>query len=505
MSLPRSSSPALIAAVAVSLGAAAPAAAQCCRTSSQKDRTQSIVDTAASAGKFKTLLAAARQAGLVDALSGEGPLTVFAPTDAAFAALPAGTVEGLLRPESRARLSAILTYHVASGRLDAAAVARQGAIGTLNGQRLPVDTARGVRVGGAEVIAADLQCTNGVIHVIDRVLLPSSDDLLATAAKAGSFTTLAAAVQAAGLAAALTGDGPLTVFAPTDEAFAKLPAGTVESLLRPENRAQLVAVLELHVVAGRVYSDQALEAGQATTLAGSSLPITSGPDGAAVGGARLVATDVQASNGVIHVIDSVLLPNDLESAAAPRATSRPVTEFDGADRLRWQIVNDTVMGGRSQSRFERTERDTFLFSGRTSLENNGGFASVRSVRAPLAVAGADGLEVRVKGDGRAYRLTLRTANSPDWVAYWADLPTRAGEWITVRIPFEAWAPTAFGRRLPGPALNRRAIDSVGFMLYDQQAGPFALEVDRIAAYRGEAAVPDQPSATPDTPPQRWFF
>jgi transforming growth factor-beta-induced protein len=276
--------------------------------------TKSIVATASAAGQFGTLLAAARAAGLVEALEGRGPLTLFAPTDAAFAKLPAGTVEGLLKPENKAALARILTYHVVAGDVRAEAVVKLTNATTLSGQRVDIRVGtegaeKGkVFVDAAEVVRTDIACTNGVTHVLDSVILPASQNLAEVASGAGTFKTLVAAARAAGLVEALTGDAPLTVFAPTDAAFAKLPKGTVESLLLPENKERLAAILKYHIVAGRVYSDQAVKLGSATTLQGGNLPIAATEKGATVGGAMITAVDIEASNGVIHVIDSVLLP-----------------------------------------------------------------------------------------------------------------------------------------------------------------------------------------------------
>lgn len=133
-------------------------------------------------------------------------------------------------------------------------------------------------------------------------------DIVDTAVAAGSFTTLAAALQAAGLVETLKGDGPFTVFAPTDEAFAKLPAGTVETLLKPENKAQLVAVLTYHVVPGKVTAADVAKLTSAETVNGQSVKIEVADGAVSVDGARVTATDIAASNGVIHVIDSVILP-----------------------------------------------------------------------------------------------------------------------------------------------------------------------------------------------------
>lgn len=133
-------------------------------------------------------------------------------------------------------------------------------------------------------------------------------DIVDTAVAAGSFNTLVAAVQAAGLVETLKGAGPYTVFAPTDEAFAKLPAGTVESLLKPENKAKLTAILTYHVVPGQVTSDQlAGKTLEATTVQGQKVAIDA-RSGVTVGGANVVSADIMTSNGVIHVIDSVMLP-----------------------------------------------------------------------------------------------------------------------------------------------------------------------------------------------------
>lgn len=284
---------------------------------------QDIVTTAVEAGSFKTLAAALKAAGLVETLQGKGPFTVFAPSDEAFARLPAGTVETLLKPENTPQLIAVLTYHVVPGKKMAADVVKTSAAVTVNGQRVDfrVD-GKDVKVDQARVVKADIACSNGVIHVIDQVLLPSSEGIPATASKAGTFKTLLAAAKAAGLVEALSAEGPLTVFAPTDEAFAKLPAGTVTSLLKPENKAQLAAILKYHVVPGRVYSTELLAAREAKTLHGGKLTATVTNGVAKVNGAGLIATDLDASNGVIHVVDAVLLPPAAPATGAQAAPAR---------------------------------------------------------------------------------------------------------------------------------------------------------------------------------------
>ncbi|MDG1187919.1 MAG: fasciclin domain-containing protein, partial [Ilumatobacter sp.] len=210
-----------------------------------------------------------------------------------------------------------------------------GAVGTLQGEEieLVVDD-NGVTVNGANVIAVDVEASNGVIHVIDAVLVPPSIDATAllvanameeeameeeaevgtivdVAVGAGTFDTLVAAVSAAGLAETLSGEGPFTVFAPTDEAFAALPAGLVDALLLPENEAALVAVLTYHVLGAEVPSSD-VATGAVGTLQGEEIELVVDDNGVTVNGANVIAVDVEASNGVIHVIDAVLVPPSVD-------------------------------------------------------------------------------------------------------------------------------------------------------------------------------------------------
>ncbi len=137
-------------------------------------KAKDIVDTAVGAGQFETLVAAVKAAGLVDTLKGDGPFTVFAPTDAAFAALPEGTVENLLKPENKDQLIAILTYHVIPGKVMSGDIAgKTASVATVQGSKLSIDATDGVRVDNATVTAADIETSNGVIHVIDTVVLPN--------------------------------------------------------------------------------------------------------------------------------------------------------------------------------------------------------------------------------------------------------------------------------------------------------------------------------------------
>ncbi len=280
-------------------------------TAMPEPELKDIVDTAVADGRFGTLVAAVQAAGLVDALKGEGPLTVFAPTDDAFAMLPAGTVETLLKPENLEQLKSILLYHVVGGKLMASDVTSMSAAESLEGSEIAFKVDMGnAYANEAKIIITDIETSNGIIHVIDSVLLPPAkmSDIVDTAVADGRFKTLAAALGAAGLVETLKGEGPFTVFAPTDDAFAKLPAGTVETLLKPENLEQLKSILLYHVVSGKVMADQVVTLESADTVLGKPVTIKVMDGKVYVNDSQVVLTDVLAANGVIHVIDSVLLP-----------------------------------------------------------------------------------------------------------------------------------------------------------------------------------------------------
>lgn len=297
----------VVVAMVCIAGCTTPAPPEPTPTATPAPSEQTIVETAAGAGSFTTLLAAVDAAGLTETLSGDGPFTVFAPTDDAFAALPEGTVDALLEgPEGD--LKNILLYHVVAGNVMAADVTSQSDVMTLLGKRLRIDTSGGgVQIDGATVVTTDIVCSNGVIHVIDAVMLPKKN-IVETAVDDGRFTTLVAAVQAAGLAGALADETKdYTVFAPTDDAFAALPEGTVEALLE-EPEGQLKDILLYHVADGIYPAADVASMDTIATLQGSALTIDASGGNVQVDGATVIIADVECSNGVIHVIDAVMIP-----------------------------------------------------------------------------------------------------------------------------------------------------------------------------------------------------
>jgi uncharacterized surface protein with fasciclin (FAS1) repeats len=286
-----------------------------------------IVDVAVANGSFTTLVAAVQAAGLVDTLSGEGPFTVFAPTDDAFAAALGDlglAAEDLLADTEL--LTTILTYHVVSGEVLSTDLSDGMMAATVQGEEVAIDLSDGVKVNGANVVIADVDASNGVIHAIDYVLLPPSlglggdameeeeameeegpGNLIEVATEAGNFTTLLAAADATGLTETLATGTVATIFAPTDEAFATALEAlglTAEELLA--DTETLTAILTYHAVGGIVTSAD-LADGPVVMLNGLEATIDLS-DGVKINDANVVAADIEASNGVIHVIDAVLLP-----------------------------------------------------------------------------------------------------------------------------------------------------------------------------------------------------
>lgn len=261
-------------------------------------------------GRFSTLLAALEIAGLKDTIATGGTFTVFAPTDDAFAALPPGTVESLVT--NVPALQNILLYHALDGRKSTVQLAYQSTATTLRGNPvLALTEGFKVLVNGQRVDSPSLRASNGIIHPIGGVLIPPStqiniNSLVDVLALDGRFTTLIAAVQAAGLADALTTGGPFTLFAPTGDAFAALPPGTVESLLT--NVPALQDILLYHVLGKSATASKLLAARSAETLQGEAVSTSLNRSGIFVNQAKVLNPNVRTPNGIVHVINAVLLP-----------------------------------------------------------------------------------------------------------------------------------------------------------------------------------------------------
>ena len=321
----------VLSAAALAAGASISAAAPAQTTATGQ---KNIVQTAVAAGKFKTLVSLVKKAGLAGTLSAPGNLTVFAPTDQAFANLKKRDPALYNKVATDKKLlQSVLTYHVVGKRIPAAAAlaaAEKGQkVKTVQGESVGLSFKSGKIVlnGAARVVIADVRASNGVVHAINAVIVPPSlsqraapaptQSIVQIAAGNPQFSTLVSLVQKAGLVEAISAKGPFTVFAPTNEAFAKLakaaPATYAAVLADP---ALLAKVLTYHIVAGDVRSAPAIavarQNGTVKALAGESISLSL-KDGKLTlnGSATVVTADILATNGVIHVIDTVIVPPSL--------------------------------------------------------------------------------------------------------------------------------------------------------------------------------------------------
>lgn len=272
-----------------------------------------VVDIVVNSEDHTLLEAAVGAANLVDALSAEGPFTVFAPTDAAITALVEAleiTAEDLL---ALPNLGEILQYHVVAGAAMSGDLSDGQEIETLLGENVTVtiDMDMNVFINNAQVTVADIEAGNGVVHVIDAVLLPPApvtNTVVDVIVNSEDHTLLEAAVIAADLVDALSAEGPFTVFAPTDSAITVLVEAleiTAEDLLALPNLGE---ILQYHVVAGAAMSGDLTDGQEIETLLGSNVTVTINAEGVFINDAQVTVADIEADNGVVHVIDAVLLP-----------------------------------------------------------------------------------------------------------------------------------------------------------------------------------------------------
>ncbi|CAC5401052.1 unnamed protein product [Mytilus coruscus] len=260
-----------------------------------------------------TLVQLVKAAGLADVLATGGPFTVFGPTDEAFASLPPDVVDSLKKDHKL--LAQVLEFHVIKGNVFSSQLKDEGIVPTLNPDAsirtniYPWFEPKLVTATGSPVVLADQKASNGVIHVISRVMFPlPKENLVATVAKNKDLMTLVKAVTKAGLAKTLSGPDAYTLFAPTNEAFEKLPAGFLEKLSK--NITALTEVLTYHVFPLTYYS-AGLKNLSVQTVEGKNVTIRVSPDGVKINQARVIVADQSVSNGVFHVIDSVLCPPEV--------------------------------------------------------------------------------------------------------------------------------------------------------------------------------------------------
>jgi transforming growth factor-beta-induced protein len=290
-----------------------------------------IVDVASNIDDFSILVSALQEAELVSALQGEGPFTVFAPTNDAFAALLSDlniTAEELL---AHPQLSEVLLYHVVSGKVMSTDLSDGMMATTLQGEQLSIDLSNGVKINMSNVTSADVAATNGVIHVIDKVLVPDSfvlspieNDIVDIALGNDDFSMLVSLLQQADLVETLQGEGPFTVFAPTNDAFQSLLDALNITAADLMAQPELSKVLLYHVVSGNIMSTDLVDGTSAPTINGEMINIDLS-NGVMINDSNVIIADLEATNGVVHVIDSVLVPTNFALQSVDMTEDLPQT------------------------------------------------------------------------------------------------------------------------------------------------------------------------------------
>ena len=288
---------------------------------------------------LSTLVTAVKAGGLVGTLSGKGPFTVFAPTNDAFSLL-GSVLTRLLKPEYKTELDELLTYHVVAGKVTAEQLQNGEKITTIEGAKLTVSCKTGkgsttctsdVEINGIEVLVPDNEASNGVVHIINGVLIPRAPpgppgpppppapgpkNIVQLAESVPSLSTLVTAVVKGNLSGVLSSPGPYTVFAPNNNAFSKIPPATLKSLLDKANIKELVAVLELHVISGRFLAKDIQDGQKVKTVEGEELTFTKYGGKVFVyskktAACEVISADNAATNGVVHIVNKVLLPSNI--------------------------------------------------------------------------------------------------------------------------------------------------------------------------------------------------
>lgn len=418
-------------------------------SSSIAPAADTIPAVAVASGRLDTLVAAVTAAGLAEAISGDGPFTVFAPTDAAFARLPEGTIASLLEPKNRDTLVRILKHHVVPGRLMAADLVGRDSVETLAGTSLELETLRGrLLVADAVVETADVAASNGVVHLVDRVLMPPAQ-------VAPLMTLLENAVDRG---APLFNDGNpaacAAIYATALEAAVLVDGFGIEPAARKRIAARLSEIDSMTDAREQAWAYR-----------------------------RIIDSLVAAvQQGQIAMNPASAPPAAVAAGNAKASAGRMIFAFDDAGEVRrWFTVLDGVMGGLSTGRIA-AGRGTLVFDGATSLENNGGFSSMRVDLADGLFEGFDAIKLRVKGDGREYRVGAKAGRGAGAGGYWAPFATTKDRWIEVVVPIADLERHFMGQRLPG-RLDPADLKSLEFYIYDKKAGPFRLELDSIEAVR----------------------
>lgn len=345
-----------------------------------------IYDTLLNNGTFTLMVTALNQTGLNETLSAERPYTFFAPTDEAINAYSADILNLLLKQPDL--LKQLLNYHIADGTYYAADLEEMDTLQTLLGMDVAITvTEEGIRVNQALITESNITCTNGVVHVIDAVLEPPGTPkytIYQTLNRTGTFATLVTALDVTGLNETLNGTEVYTVFAPTDEAFNNLPEGVLDALLN--DTAALNEILLYHVVDGFTTRNGLVDAGKMWTLQGETLIISETEEGVMVNDARLTIADLLCRNGLVHVIDAVLVPPEekvVDVVAEPTQGESPLTvqfavngTVENITAWYWDFGNG-FMSTRESPLFTYHEAGTYMVSLTVTDETDRTYTAVK--------------------------------------------------------------------------------------------------------------------------------
>ena len=394
-------------------------------TSSQPN----VVEIAANSSEFTTLVAAVKAADLANALTAEGPFTIFAPSNSAFSRIDGSVLNSLLNEPGTPALKQILLHHVVAGNVTADTLKDQDVLTTLGGTTLSVTIVNGrVLINDAAVTQANITGSNGVIHKIDRVILPP----------------------------------------PQVNPVETLLFATIERGVYLYNVGMEGACADVYATA----LDAVLLLGASNFDAEMNKNISTSVQQAAM------VTDHSSRAWAYRKIIDIILDSPMQRVSEKDNSNSAIFEFDNSnDGNAWQIVVDGVMGGLSTGNVS-VQNGSMLFTGETSLKNNGGFSSIRASMDPNEIDDFDAIQLRVRGDGRTWIFGTRGSNSMGANSYWSRFETKKNEWIKVTIPISEMERHSFGNRLSG-RINPDAIKGVEFYMYDKKAGPFKLEVDSI--------------------------
>tara|TARA_B100001059_G_scaffold201916_1_gene209557 strand:+ start:1332 stop:2591 length:1260 start_codon:yes stop_codon:yes gene_type:complete len=389
-----------------------------------------IVGQAVEAEQLSTLVAAVQAAGLVEALSSEGPMTVFAPTNDAFGLIDSQAIEYLLSDPGKPELARILLHHVVPGRLDAATLLETQEVTTLAGTTLSLEAIRDrLLVEESVVQTADIGASNGIIHTIDRVMLPPVQQ------SPLELVILNAIERGVPLFNNDNPEGCAAVYATALEAVVAVDGFGLDASVRSSISARLDEIAEDRDMTERAWAYR-------------------------------------------RIMDALL--SERMQVDARVSGDRVLFDFNDPSTVNaFNIVVDGVMGGRSTGRI-RSGDGSLVFDGETSLRNNGGFSSMRAAVPSGSCDGADALRIRFKGDGREWIVGTRSGRSFGGESYWTRFDTVNGRWMDVVVPIADMERTSFGQALRG-TITPDQIRGIEFYMYDKKAGPFRLEIDSIEA------------------------